>query len=312
MAYGNAAHAYETLGRLDEAKAILNAALAHHTGGFEVHEYLATLAWRQGDTAEQARQTALASAAPQGRLDMLGDEAEIAAAYGQLTRARSLGAQALVLAQQLGEGKTIAVNNEELEGLAAALFGQSALARQAAAALAASTRPMALAYAAEIDARIGDTTAASTLMSKTVHQMPGSVWMRYVYPSIISAIGAIRAGHDAQAVAAMVAAAPYDGAVADSLYQRGAAYLAAGNGAAAAPAFQHLLQLRGVSFNAVGIGGAEFMPLAQLGLARAYALQRQTAPARTAYQDFFASWQNADPNLPVLQQARSEYARLPR
>lgn len=87
-------------------------------------------------------------------------------------------------------------------------------------------------------------------------------------------------------------------------YIRGSSLLAQKKGAAAAE-FQKMLDNRTIS-------GNEITPaLAQLGLARAYALSGDTAKARTAYQDFFAIWKDADPDLPILQQAKSEYAKLP-
>lgn len=85
---------------------------------------------------------------------------------------------------------------------------------------------------------------------------------------------------------------------------RGEAYLAAKNGSAAATEFQKILDHRGVVFNEL-IGA-----LAHLGLARAYALQGDKAKAHSAYQDFFALWKNADPDLPLLTQATTDYGRL--
>lgn len=88
------------------------------------------------------------------------------------------------------------------------------------------------------------------------------------------------------------------------VYVRGQAYLAAKNGFAAAGEFQKILDHRGIVFNEL-IGA-----LAHLGLGRAYALSGDTAKARTAYQDFLALWKNADPNVPILTQAKAEYAKL--
>jgi Tfp pilus assembly protein PilF len=81
-------------------------------------------------------------------------------------------------------------------------------------------------------------------------------------------------------------------------------YLAAKQGAQASAEFQRILDWRGVVINEP-IGA-----LAHLGLARAYVLQGDTVKARTAYQDFLALWKDADPDIPVLVAAKSEYARL--
>ena len=85
---------------------------------------------------------------------------------------------------------------------------------------------------------------------------------------------------------------------------RGQAYLAAHNGSAATLEFQKLLDHRGIVVN-FPLGA-----LAHLGLARAYALSGDTAKAKTAYQDFLTLWKNADPDIPILKEAKSEYAKL--
>lgn len=87
------------------------------------------------------------------------------------------------------------------------------------------------------------------------------------------------------------------------IYQRGMIYLRWGRGAEAATEFQKILAHRAMAGNVI-------RPLSQLGLARAYVLQSDTAKARTAYQDFLALWKNADPDIAILQQAKAEYAKL--
>jgi hypothetical protein len=88
------------------------------------------------------------------------------------------------------------------------------------------------------------------------------------------------------------------------VYVRGEAYLAAHRGSEAAAEFQKILDQRGVVFNEP-IGA-----LAHPGLARAYLLQGDTAKAKTAYQDFLTLWKDADPDIPILKQAKAEYAKL--
>ncbi len=89
------------------------------------------------------------------------------------------------------------------------------------------------------------------------------------------------------------------------VYVRGNAYLAAGQGVEAAAEFEKILKWPGVVLN------EPIAALASLGRARAYALQGDTAKARSAYQDFLMLWKNADPDMPVLKQAKAEYAKLP-
>jgi hypothetical protein len=86
------------------------------------------------------------------------------------------------------------------------------------------------------------------------------------------------------------------------VYVRGEAYLAAHQGSEAVAEFQKILDQRGV------VGNEPIGALAHLGLARAYALRSDSAKARAAYNDFFALWKDADPDIPILQQAKAEYA----
>jgi hypothetical protein len=88
------------------------------------------------------------------------------------------------------------------------------------------------------------------------------------------------------------------------VYVRAEAHLSAEQGAAAAAEFQKILDHRGLVWNCAT--GA----LAHLGLARAYAMQGDTAKARAAYQDFLTLWKDADADIPVLVAAKSEYAKL--
>ena len=87
------------------------------------------------------------------------------------------------------------------------------------------------------------------------------------------------------------------------VYVRGAAHLRALQGEAAAGEFRKILQHRGIAQN------CPLGALAHLGLARAYALSGDTAKAHTAYQDFFALWKDADPDIPILKDAKAEYAK---
>ncbi len=111
-----------------------------------------------------------------------------------------------------------------------------------------------------------------------------------------------------KSIEVLQAAAAYElGGATYALYPvfiRGQAFLAAHQGSEAAAEFQKTLDDRSVVQN--GPIGA----LAHLGLARAYALQGDTAKARAAYNDFFTLWKDAEPDIPILQQAKAEYAEL--
>jgi ATP/maltotriose-dependent transcriptional regulator MalT len=133
----------------------------------------------------------------------------------------------------------------------------------------------------------------------------------YWLPTIKAAME-LNANNTTQAVEYLEAAAPYDLGSPPPLqtgtmypvYIRGQAQLVAHNGAAAAAEFQKFLDHRALSLN-YPLGA-----LAHLGIARAYALSGDTAKAKTAYNDFFTLWKDADPDIPILQQAKAEYAKL--
>jgi eukaryotic-like serine/threonine-protein kinase len=124
---------------------------------------------------------------------------------------------------------------------------------------------------------------------------------------MIHAAAALRSSDTGKAIEMLAAAAPYELGIGFSLYPvyfRGEAYLAAKQGSAAAVEFQKILDHPGVVANEI-IGA-----LAHLQLGRAWALSGDTSVARNAYQNFFTLWKDADPDIPILKQAKTENAKL--
>jgi eukaryotic-like serine/threonine-protein kinase len=150
-----------------------------------------------------------------------------------------------------------------------------------------------------------DTARASALADDLKRRFPEDTNVQFNYvPALYAEIAVSR--HDIpKAIEALQAAAPYE--LANGFYPaylRGRAYLAGHRGNEAATEFQKILDHRGIVANHP-IGA-----LAHLQIARAYAMQGDTATARAAYQDFLALWKDADPDIPILKQAKSEYAKL--
>jgi predicted Zn-dependent protease len=114
----------------------------------------------------------------------------------------------------------------------------------------------------------------------------------------------LRRGNPAKAIQALQAAAPYERAYQGITYVRGQAYLKAGAGREAAGEFQRMLDHRGAFAN------SPVFALAQLSLGQAWALTGDVVQSRRAYQDFLALWKDADPDVPLLMQAKAEYAKL--
>jgi eukaryotic-like serine/threonine-protein kinase len=158
-------------------------------------------------------------------------------------------------------------------------------------------------------ARIGETAGAKAILEKNY---PSNTLMKDYWLPAIRAAMELNANNAAQAVMSLEPALPYELGVPPQLqvatmypvYIRGEAQLMAHNGAAAAVEFQKFLDHRGATLN-YPLGA-----LAHLGLAGAYALQSDTSKAKIAYQDFFTLWKDADPDIPILKEAKAEYAKL--
>jgi ATP/maltotriose-dependent transcriptional regulator MalT len=141
-------------------------------------------------------------------------------------------------------------------------------------------------------------------------RFPEDTLVQSSYLPAIRAAVTLHQGSAEEAVESLRAASPYELGIRTlsldmrPVYLRGDAYLAVRQGSAAAAEFQKIIDHRGVVAK-VSIGS-----LAHLGLGRAHALSGDMAKARTAYQDFLALWKDADPDIPILKQAKAEYAKL--
>ena len=160
----------------------------------------------------------------------------------------------------------------------------------------------------------GDDEQAQKLADDLGQRYPEATVVQFNYLPTLRAKLAVSRGNASEALETLRAAQPYElGRTTYStlgwtalypVYVRGEAYLAAHQGKEAAAEFQKVLDHRGIVLN--GPIGA----LARLQLGRAYAMQGDTAKAKTAYQDFLTLWKDADPDIPILQAAKAEYAKL--
>jgi outer membrane protein assembly factor BamD (BamD/ComL family) len=160
--------------------------------------------------------------------------------------------------------------------------------------------------------RSGEIPHANALADELEKTYPTNTTLKVYWFPIVRAAIALGSQKPADAVVALEAVAPYELGSPPPFqvgtmyapYIRGEAYLAKHDGAAAAREFQKLLDHRGLIVN------YPLAALAHLGLARAYALSADTVKARTAYQDFLTLWKDADPDIPILKEAKAEYAKL--
>jgi hypothetical protein len=130
-------------------------------------------------------------------------------------------------------------------------------------------------------------------------------------PEIRAAIALTR-DQPTRSVELLASTSPYERSYLDSVYLRGLAFLRLHKGAEAAAEFSKIVDHKGASWGATWIHPwwGQFYSLSYLGLARGSALAGEKAKAGKAFQDFFELWKDADPDIPILHQAKAEYARL--
>ncbi|MEQ1473866.1 MAG: hypothetical protein ABLQ96_08590, partial [Candidatus Acidiferrum sp.] len=159
-------------------------------------------------------------------------------------------------------------------------------------------------------ALIEDSAQSQKLITQLEKDYPADTTVKYSVIPAVQALNLLKRNKAAEAVTALEAGRKYQLGHPASygtywvIYTRGLAYLQLRDGNKSAAEFQKVLDHRGL--NAMNV----LIPLSQLGLGRAYAQQGDTAKARGAYQDFFALWKDADPDVPVLLAAKAEYAKL--
>jgi serine/threonine protein kinase/tetratricopeptide (TPR) repeat protein len=306
--YLNAAYCYTALGRFDEAKAVINTGLPKTNGGVVLHAGLYYVALVQGDKAAQDREEVFIKDSPSFELGwVLANQAGLALAHGQRQSAGEIFAREGVLAKQLSltENQAAAI---QIPAWIDLLFGDTTAKNkslsQATAALALANTPDVSIFSAEIAALAGDEAQASHWMEDVNRRRPLDTKFQTMLIPVVHAILFMNHGEAGKAIEVLKAGEPYDKGTTDIHFVRGRAYLLNHQPAEAAPEFQAVLNLRGAYI------GDPLMGLAQLYLARSYAQQNDAAKARGAYQDFLALWKDADPDIPILKDAKAEYAKL--
>jgi len=312
LSYGSLVGAYLQLYRLDESKATAQEAQAHHLDAPFTHVNLYEVDFLQHDAAGMEHEVARLMGKPGYEDVMLDLESDTAAYAGEFAKARELTRRAADSAQRADEKETAAAYTAEAAVREALVGNLGSAKQQAQAALALADSKDVKGISAIALGLAGDPTQAARLATDLGKRFPEDTIVRFDYLPMIYATVALERGEAGKAVEALVPAAPYElGTTTPILsfavypaYLRGAAYLAARQGAAARGEFQKILDHPGAVVNEP-IGA-----LAHLGLGRAYALAGDSAKAKSAYQDFLALWKNADPDIPILIQAKAEYAKL--
>jgi serine/threonine protein kinase/tetratricopeptide (TPR) repeat protein len=310
--YSNLATNYIALNRLKDARQTLQEAQQKGFDDLFIRLDLYAMAFLAGDTAEMEHDVAWAAGRPSEEDRMLNLHADTQAYYGRLEKARDLARRATDSAVR-SDAKETGAQWLAFQALREAESGNGAAVRQGVArALALAPGRDVKVISAVALARSGETAQSRTILEALEKAEPANTYLKvYWFPVIEAAIAMAQQAPD-RAIVALEPSLPYElgnpppgnnGAMYPA-YIRGLAYLAQKNGPAAAAEFQKFLDHPGVVQNFL-LGS-----LARLRLARAYAISGDTAKAKTAYQDFLTLWKDADPDVPILKEAKAEYAKL--
>ena len=315
LGYNNLGLAYLSMNRLDEAKSTFDEALARKLDGPFLRQSIYYLDFLRKDAPGMQEQFAWAMGKPGTEDILMSAESDTQADYGHLQKSRQLSAQAEESAERNDSKETAAFwhGNEALREVEFGNFAEGL--KQAREALDLAPGRDVRVEAALALARGGDVATAEKLVDALNQEFPLDTLMQnYWIPTVRAAIALQR--HDsAKAIAILRASVPYELAAPPPfsgtmypVYLLGESYLLlgsdSGDGELAAAAFQKILDHPGVIVN------FPLISLSHLGLGRARALSGDAARARTAYQDFFALWKDADSDIPILKQAKAEYAKL--
>jgi len=322
--YGNLANYTVALQRFDEARRIIHEVHARKLDNLILHNALYALAFLGTDSATMAEQQQWFAGKTDYENYGLALVSDTEAYAGHVGRARELTKRAVDSAVRVDSREMGAVYLAIAAQREAAYGNPTKARRSAAEALKlAPTSSGAEAEAALAFAMAGDTARAESVTQDLGKRFPLDTQMQSVWLPAIRAQLALDRKNPTVALNALQAASPIElGQILFVLnisclypvYVRGEAYLAAGQGSAAAAEFQKILDHSGVVWNCWT--GA----LAHLGVARANALQSRTSQgadadaardrALTAYKDFLRLWKDADPDIPILKQAKAEYAKV--
>jgi eukaryotic-like serine/threonine-protein kinase len=269
----------------------------------------------KGDGAGMQQEVATAQNKP-GAEDWISDRQAFALAYtGHLQEARRWSQRASDLARQAGHHERAALFETRI-ALWEAFFGNGPLAERTVKDALELAKNREVRYgAALVLAMSGKASEAQSLANDLERDFPEDTSVRFNYLPAVYATLALDHGDPLKAIKLLELAVPYELSSPRSatfayfgalypVYVRGQAYLAARQGAEAAREFQKIVDHRGI------VIGDAFGVLAHLGMARAYAMQGDTAKARMSYQDFLTLWKDADSEIPILKKAKVESAKL--
>jgi serine/threonine protein kinase/tetratricopeptide (TPR) repeat protein len=305
--YTNVAGDLINLSRFDEAQEVLQQVQARKLNDELLWINLYSVAFARRNAEEMRHLVNGAAGKPGLEDELLGMQSDTEAYFGRLKKSRELTARAQQVAHQNGDDETaagylVSAALREVEtgdrnkagiGVGQALAKSSGRNVQTLAALAL--------------ARAGEVSRAQSIADDLSKRFPSDTLINSFWVPTIRAAIELNRGGTGRAFQLLEATSDYELAPATylfSIYLRGEVFLKTGRGKDAATEFQKILNNPGIMDNFV-VGA-----LAHLGLARAYAVSMDTGNARAAYQNFLTLWKDADPDIPILKEAKAEYAKL--
>ncbi len=299
--YSNATQALITLGRFDEAKKLLDQWGQKGSLNPFQRQMRYRIAFFENDAATMEQ---LTRAGPADDFSWLQLQMQLAFLRGDMGKLRS-ASETLVKQDSHANQLENAANELALHGQLESFAGNYDLARGLCNRAKEMNKDSGseLWRCAEALGYAGELTQAEAMAAKLDRISPEDTLQQKVYLQLIRSIIELKQGNAMKAADLLAPAVQYEQTL-DVLYQRGQAYLLAGEPAKAVADFNDLLARRGWNWWQV------YAPLAQLGLARAHARQGDRENSRKAYDDFFATWKDADPDIPILRQAKAEHKKL--
>ena len=305
---------YLSLDRLEEAEDALRRAAARK---LEIPEMLVSryyLAFLKGDQEGMNREIARA---PGEYADewMAHHQALVFARSGRMRQARTMWERAIASAQQAGRPEMAGIY-EAAEAVCEAHFGNKAAAKKHARIALKLAKGRDLQYASAFALALsGDSAGSQRLAEELARRFPEDTPVQFEYLPILRALSAISQKAPLDAIERLQTALPYELAMPGTAffakfgglypaYVRGLGYLQAGRGREAASEFQKIPDHRGI------VLADPVSALAHLQLGRAYVLSGDRTKAKSAYQGFLTLWKDADPDIPILKEARAEYSKL--
>jgi tetratricopeptide (TPR) repeat protein len=310
--YANLVDGYVLVNRLNDAMTTAREAQAKKIDSPDIHINLYWVAFLQHDLLAMEQEAAKVLDKPGYDDQMLNLLADTASYGGQLAKARNLTRRAVEVVNKEDQKETAALYLAEA-AVREALVGNSNLAKQQTqAALAISTGKDVASLCAIALGMAGDSSQAKKLADELNKRFPEDTLVQLNYLPTIRAAVLLRANDSKMAVQSLEPAAPYEfggnlltlNFIFYPVYLRGEAYLAAKQGAAAAAEFQKIIDHPG-AVRSEPIGA-----LAHLEQGRAFTLTGDKVKAKAAYQEFLTLWKDADPDVPILKQAKAEYSEL--